>query len=71
MLCTFLVSNAQETIKEGWSFYQDEGKWGVLYKGKPCLLPRFNEICGTIDEGRFIYKENNKYGISTVWKESY
>lgn len=69
MLCTFLVSNAQETIKEGWSFYQDEGKWGVLYKGKPCLLPRFNEICGTIDEGRFIYKENNKYGISTVWKE--
>lgn len=69
LLCVFTTSAAQHKINKGWSFYQEDGKWGVLYKGEPCLLPRFDGVSGTIENGRFVYKEKNKYGISTVWKK--
>lgn len=69
LLCVFTTSVAQHKINKGWSFYQEDGKWGVLYKGEPCLLPRFDGVSGTIENGKFVYKENNKYGISTVWKK--
>ena len=71
LLCAFTTSVAQHRIKinKGWAFYQEDGKWGVLYKGEPCLLPRFDGVSGTIENGKFVYKENNKYGISTVWKK--
>ena len=37
LLCVFTTSVAQHKIKidKGWSFYQEDGKWGVLYKGEP------------------------------------
>lgn len=69
LLCVFTTSAAQHKINKGWSFYQEDGKWGVLYKGEPCLLPRFDGVSGTIENGKFVYKEKNKYGISTVWKK--
>ena len=71
LLCVFTTSVAQHKIEidKGWSFYQEDGKWGVLYKGEPCLLPRFEGVSGVIENGKFVYKENNKYGISTVWKK--
>lgn len=57
-LCVFTTSVAQdEKIEKGWAFYQKEGKWGVLYKGEPCLLPRFDGFSGSIEFGRFAYKE--------------
>lgn len=68
-LCVFTTSFAGNKIEEGWSFYQEEGKWGVLYKEEPCLLPRFDGVSGSIEFGRFAYKEKNQYGIATVWKK--
>ncbi len=69
MLLSCATSAAQCGIDEGWAFYQEDGKWGVLYKGEPCLLPRFDGVSGIVEYGRFAYKENNQYGISTVWKK--
>lgn len=69
LLCVFAKSTAQIGINHGWSFYQEDGKWGVLYEGEPCLLPRFDGVSGDIEKGKFVYKEKNKYGISTVWKK--
>lgn len=69
LLCVFMTSVAQHKIDKGWAFYQEDGKWGVLYKGEPCLLPRFDGVSGAIENGKFVYKENNKYGISTIWEK--
>lgn len=59
LLCVFTTSVAQHKIEidKGWSFYQEDGKWGVLYKGEPCLLPRFEGVSGVIENGKFVYKE--------------
>ena len=69
LLCIFTTSVAQQKINKGWAFYQEDGKWGVLYKGEPCLLPRFDGVSGSVENGKFVYQENNKYGISTVWEK--
>lgn len=67
LLCTCASSFAVVVeIFDGWSSYKENGKWGVLYNGKTCLLPRFDEIVGDIKNGRFVYKEGNLFGISTV-----
>ena len=59
LLCGFTTSVAQHKIEMdiGWSFYQEDGKWGVQYKGEPCLLPRFEGVSGVIENGKFVYKE--------------
>lgn len=57
LLCVFAKSTAQIGINHGWSFYQEDGKWGVLYEGEPCLLPRFDGVSGDIEKGKFVYKE--------------
>lgn len=70
VLCIFASSFATKVeIFNGWSSYKENGKWGVLYNGQTCLLPRFDGIVGNIMNGRFVYKEGKKYGISTVWKK--
>lgn len=71
LLCTCASSFADVVVEifNGWSSYKENGKWGVLYNGKTCLLPRFDEIVGDIKNGRFVYKEGNLFGISTVWKK--
>ena len=55
--------------KDGFHFYQLDGKWGVLYNGEPCLLPRFEEVSSIDNVGRFFYKENGKWGIANIWKK--
>ena len=54
--------------QNGYSFYRENYKWGVLYNGEPCLLPRYNEV-GTINyTGLFTFKEDGKYGVANAWK---
>lgn len=55
--------------KEGYSFYQQDGKWGVLFNGEPCLLPCYDEVSDIDGGGRFFYKENGKWGIANIWKK--
>ena len=49
-----------------YSTYKEGGKYGVLYNGETVLYPRFDAIydCGA----SFIYKENNRAGLATIWK---
>lgn len=61
------VINAQP--KEGFSFYQQDGLWGVLYNGEPCLLPRFESVAEIDYGGIFFYKENGKWGIANLWNK--
>lgn len=65
-----LVSNVIDAqAKEGFSFYQQDGLWGVLYNGEPCLLPRFESVAEIDYGGRFFYKENGKWGIANLWNK--
>ena len=55
--------------KEGFTPYQQGGKWGVLFNGEPCLLPCFEQISDIDKGGRFVYKEKGKWGIANVWRK--
>lgn len=63
-----VVADGDTEIEKGWSFYQENNKWGVKYKDEVCLLPRFSAVFGNVVSGKFIYKQGDKYGISTIWK---
>lgn len=69
VLYIFASSLYAKSIVYGLFPYQENGKWGVMYDGKTCLLPRFDGIIGDVKCGRFVYKEGNEYGISTIWKK--
>jgi len=51
-----------------YSFYEENGKWGVHFKGEPCLLPVYNQVADVQQGGLFFYKENGKWGIANLWK---
>lgn len=58
----------QLKAQNGFRFYQEGGKWGVLYQNEPCLLPIYNQVAEIQRGGLFFYKENGKWGIANVWK---
>lgn len=57
VLYIFASSLYAKSIVYGLFPYQENGKWGVMYDGKTCLLPRFDGIIGDVKCGRFVYKE--------------
>lgn len=52
---------------DGYSFYKDDGKVGILYNGEPCLLPIFDKASDIV-AGLFVFEKDGKWGISNVWK---
>jgi len=62
LICIFCNVNKSFGV-DGYHFYQQDGRWGVLYNGEPCLLPRFEKVSNIDGGGRFFYKENGKWGV--------
>lgn len=68
LLIFAIICSLQLQADNNYSFYEENGKWGVHFKGEPCLLPVYDQVANIQQGGLFFYKENEKWGIANLWK---
>ena len=69
VLYIFASSLYAKSIVYGLFPYQENGKWGVMYNGKTCLLPRFDGIIGDVKCGRCLFLNKVDTLKSTIMKK--